>query len=59
MFDVSGVPESVCWIALLLDIPLWFTAYYYCDSVMKSTYGISKDPLFCLKRKHKIQSSTG
>lgn len=47
VFKVDHIPISVCWIALVLDIFLWFAAYLYLDTVIANTFGIAKPWNFC------------
>lgn len=49
------LPDAVSWFALIAQIPFWFFMYMYLDSVVPNTYGISKHPLFCLRKKQTIE----
>ena len=38
-------------VILALNIPLWFFAYLYLDSVMPNTFGVQKHPCFCFQKR--------
>jgi len=54
LIQAHHIPTWVSWTALIVEIPLWYLAYLYFDSVIPNTYGIAKSPCFCLKRSQKI-----
>ena len=57
IIQTHHIPVWVSWVSLCIQIPLWYFAYLYFDSVIPNTYGISRSPCFCIKRKVKIGST--
>jgi len=55
-FHCSNLSVPAAWIVLALLIPLWFMAFLYFESVMPSENGIQKHPLFCFRKKHRVES---
>jgi hypothetical protein len=49
------IPDAFSWIVLIFLIPFWFFMYMYLDSIIPNTFGISKHPLFCCKKKQTIE----
>ena len=41
----------LAWIALFLNIPCYFGLYIYLDAIIPDTYGISKHPCFCFRKR--------
>ena len=55
MVKAAPIPDGFSWAVLILLVPFWFFGYMYLDSVIPNTYGISKHPLFCLRKTKKIE----
>jgi len=55
MVKAAAIPDSLSWAVLIILVPFWFFGYMYLDSVIPNTYGISKHPLFCLRKKNLIE----
>lgn len=51
LVDLSWISVPVCWLAIILAIPLWLAFYIYLDQVMPNTYGVQRHPCFCLHKK--------
>ena len=49
--DLDWISTPVCWVAIMLAVPMWLAIYIYLDQVMPNTYGVQKHPCFCLKRR--------
>jgi hypothetical protein len=58
IFYPSVMNTAVCWILLILGTAIWFAIYLYLDQVVKSEYGISKHPLFCLRNRRGGEAET-
>jgi hypothetical protein len=55
MVKASAIPNELSWAVLIILVPFWFFMYMYMDSVIPNTYGISKHPLFCIRKSKTIE----
>jgi len=48
---LSHLSSAASWVCLVISVPFWIFVYMYLQQVVPNTYGISKHPCFCLKKK--------
>jgi ATP-binding cassette subfamily A (ABC1) protein 3 len=51
LINIDFLNIYYCWIAAILNIPLWLGIYIYLEQVMPNTYGIQRSPCFCCSKK--------
>lgn len=54
IFSNMFINHYFSWAALLVGIVFWFFLYIYLDSILPSEYGITRHPLFCLRKKQAV-----
>lgn len=48
-----NLSPAAAWIALVIDVFLYFGLFYWLDQILPDTYGIAKHPCFCFRKKNR------